>query len=78
MLEVRDVVKQYDGRAVVRNVSFSVAPGEIFALLGPNGAGKTTLIRMITDIIKPDAGSITLDGRPIEGEERQRIAYLPE
>src|SRR5262245_28476702 len=78
MLEVHDVLKRYDGRAVVQHVSFSVAPGEIFALLGPNGAGKTTLIRMITDIIKPDAGEITLDGHPIARQGGQRISYLPE
>jgi ABC-2 type transport system ATP-binding protein len=78
MLDVRDVLKQYDGRAVVQRVSFSVAPGEIFALLGPNGAGKTTLIRMITDIIKPDAGAIVLDGRPIARRGDARISYLPE
>ncbi len=78
MLEVRDVLKSYDGRAVVNRVSFDVAPGEIFALLGPNGAGKTTLIRMITDILKPDAGTIRLDGHPIDGARRHEIAYLPE
>ena len=53
-------------------------PGEIFALLGPNGAGKTTLIRMITDILKPDAGTITLDGQPLTGPNRPRISYLSE
>src|SRR5204863_8185510 len=78
MLEVRDVVKTYDGRAVVNRVSFEVRPGEIFALLGPNGAGKTTLIRMITDILKPDSGTITLDGRPIGGGLKHEISYLPE
>jgi ABC-2 type transport system ATP-binding protein len=78
MLEVRNVRKVYDDRAVVNDVSFDVQPGEIFALLGPNGAGKTTLIRMITDILKPDAGTITLDGRPLNGPKRPRVSYLPE
>jgi ABC-2 type transport system ATP-binding protein len=78
MLEIREVTKSYDGRAVVNRVSFEVRPGEILGLLGPNGAGKTTLIRMITDIIKPDAGAITLDGRPVRGEEKRRISYMPE
>ena len=76
MLEVRDVVKTYDGRPVVNRASFDVRPGEIFALLGPNGAGKTTLIRMITDILKPDSGTITLEGRPVGGGHE--ISYLPE
>jgi len=78
MLEVRDVVKSFDGRAAVNRVSFEVRPGEIFALLGPNGAGKTTLIRMITDILKPDAGEILLEGRRVGGDARQQVAYLPE
>jgi ABC-2 type transport system ATP-binding protein len=78
MLEVRDVLKSYEGLPVVNRVSFDVAPGEIFALLGPNGAGKTTLLRMITDILKPDAGTIRLNGRAVDGASRHEIAYLPE
>ena len=78
MLQVRNVRKVYDGRTVVNDVTFDVAPGEIFALLGPNGAGKTTLIRMITDIVRPDGGTISYDGRPVAGAKRARIAYLPE
>ncbi len=78
MLEIRDVTKSYDGRAVVNQVSFEVGSGEIFALLGPNGAGKTTLIRMITDIIRPDGGAILIEGKPAHAAERRHIAYLPE
>jgi ABC-2 type transport system ATP-binding protein len=78
MLEIREVTKSYEGRAAVNRVSFDVRPSEIMALLGPNGAGKTTLIRMITDIIRPDSGQITLDGKPVGGEEKRRISYLPE
>jgi len=78
LLQIREVTKRYGGRAVVNAVSFDVQPGEIFALLGPNGAGKTTLIRMITDILRPDAGEILLDGVRVGGEAKRRIAYLPE
>jgi ABC-2 type transport system ATP-binding protein len=78
MLEIRDVTKSFDGRTVVSHVSFDVRPGEVLALLGPNGAGKTTLIRMITDILKPDSGTISLDGHPVQSREKRRIAYLPE
>ena len=78
MLQVRNVSKVYDGRTVVNDVTFEVAAGEIFALLGPNGAGKTTLIRMITDIVRPDAGSIAFGGRSMTGPQRPRMAYLPE
>ena len=78
MLEVREVVKIFAGRTVVNRVSFEVQPGEVFALLGPNGAGKTTLIRMIADILKPDSGTVTLDGAAGGGGGPRRIGYLPE
>jgi ABC-2 type transport system ATP-binding protein len=78
MLEVREVTKRYDGRAVVNRVSFDVAHGEIFALLGPNGAGKTTLIRMITDILRPDEGEVRFDGALTTTLARGRVSYLPE
>src|SRR5439155_24502829 len=78
MLQVRNVSKIYDDRTVVNDVSFDVAAGEIFALLGPNGAGKTTLIRMITDIVRPDGGTITFGGHSVGGPDRPRMAYLPE
>jgi ABC-2 type transport system ATP-binding protein len=78
MLEVRDVTKVYGDRAVVQKVTFDVGAGEVFALLGPNGAGKTTLIRMITDILRPDSGTIRFDGRPMGGAIKHELAYLPE
>jgi ABC-2 type transport system ATP-binding protein len=78
MLEVREVVKSYSGRAVVNRISFDVNPGELFALLGPNGAGKTTLIRMITDITRPDSGEILLEGHGLGDSRRPAISYLPE
>ena len=78
MLEVRNVTKRYDDHPVVREVSFEVRSGEVFGLLGPNGAGKTTLLRMITDILRPDSGTVLLDGRPVDGGTRRAIAYLPE
>ncbi len=78
MLQVQDVTKSFDGRPAVNHVSFEVQSGEIFALLGPNGAGKTTLIRIITDIFKPDSGSIQLEGRTIDDDVKRSIAYLPE
>jgi len=78
MLQVRNVRKVYDGRTVVNDVNFDVAAGEIFALLGPNGAGKTTLIRMITDIVRPDGGTIAFAGKSVSGPQRPRMAYLPE
>lgn len=76
-LEVRNLVKRYDGVTAVNDLSFEVHRGEIFGLLGPNGAGKTTTIRIVMDIFKPDAGSVVVLGQP-PGAVRERVGYLPE
>ncbi|MGH9363011.1 MAG: ABC transporter ATP-binding protein [Thermoanaerobaculia bacterium] len=77
-LELRDVRKTYGDVAAVRGVTFAVPAGSIFGLLGPNGAGKTTTIRMIMDIIAPDAGEVLVFGHPRSREDLRRIGYLPE
>jgi ABC-2 type transport system ATP-binding protein len=78
LLEVSKVTKSFDHNRVVDGVSFTVSPGEIFGLIGPNGAGKTTTIRMIMDIIKPDAGEIAVLGETINEQTKNNIGYLPE
>jgi ABC-2 type transport system ATP-binding protein len=78
VLDVRGVSKSYDGRPAVRDLSFAVQSGSICGFLGPNGAGQTTTLRMILDIIRPDAGSIELFGKPNSPEARDRIGFLPE
>lgn len=65
LLVVRDLVKRYDGRAVVNRLSFNVRAGEIVGLLGRNGAGKTTTFRMTVGMIDPDEGSVHFDGRDV-------------
>jgi ABC-2 type transport system ATP-binding protein len=77
-IEVQGVSKWYGDFQAVKDVSFEVQAGEIFAILGPNGAGKSTIIRMILDIIKPDTGTITVLGGAINQETKNRIGYLPE
>jgi len=77
MLEVRNLVKRYNGFTAVDDLSFEVYEGEIFGLLGPNGAGKTTTIRTVMDIFKPDAGAVQVLGQP-PGVAKGRIGYLPE
>ena len=62
MIRVRDLVKTFGEFTAVNGISFDVHPGEIFAFLGPNGAGKTTTIQMLTTLLKPTSGSMTLDG----------------
>ena len=78
MIQTDRINKYFSGVHAVEDVSLEVRRGEIFGLLGPNGAGKSTTIRMIVDIIRPDSGTITFDGRPVDERIRQRIGYLPE
>jgi lipopolysaccharide export system ATP-binding protein len=65
LLEVRDLVKYYGGRAVVNHVSFVVNQGEIVGLLGRNGAGKTTTFRMTIGMISPNGGTVIFDGMDV-------------
>ena len=66
IIEVNGLTKRYGGKAVVKNISFSVREGEIFGVLGPNGAGKTTTLEMIEALRPIDAGSVTLDGYDVK------------
>lgn len=77
-IEVKDVVKAYDGHLALDHVSLEVPKGSIYGLLGPNGAGKTTLIRIINKITNPDSGEVTFDGRPMRPDDIAMIGYLPE
>jgi lipopolysaccharide export system ATP-binding protein len=82
-LSARAVGKTYKGRPVVRNVTVTLHRGEAVGLLGPNGAGKTTTFYMIVGLVKPDTGSIGLDGAditrlPMYRRARLGIGYLPQ
>ncbi len=70
--------KRFGDRTAVQDVSLSAAPGEVIGLVGPNGAGKTTTIRMLLDIIQPDAGEVSVFGAALTGAAQERIGYLPE
>jgi len=78
MVTAHHLRKDFSTVRAVDDVSFAVARGEILGLLGPNGAGKTTSIRIILDILQPDAGEITYDGQPMSPAVRNRLGYLPE
>ena len=82
-LSAKDLGKRFDKRPVVRGVSLNVQRGEVIGLLGPNGAGKTTCFYMITGLIQPDYGTISLDGQdltslPMYRRARIGIGYLPQ
>ncbi len=77
-LSVRGIVKQFGNHLAVDDVSFEVKPGVVYGILGPNGAGKTTTLRMINDIIKPDRGTIVINGLAPGLQAARKIGYLPE
>lgn len=81
VLEVRDLKKSFGPIQALKGVTFEVQQGEIFGLIGPNGAGKTTTLRIVSTLLKPDAGSVKVFGRDVlrePQEVRKLISYLPE
>jgi len=69
-IEVRHLTKKFGGKTVVDDISFNVRQGEVFGLLGPNGAGKTTTLRMMTTLLKADAGQVKIFGHDTVKEGR--------
>lgn len=81
MLELKHVYKSYRGIPAVEDVSFSVAAGEMVGFLGPNGAGKSTTVKIITGMLRPNAGRVLFEGRDIRDDMvafRRVIGYVPE
>ena len=68
MLQLQDVSRSFGGLKAVQGVSLSVPAGSLTALIGPNGAGKTTLFALMSGFLKPDSGTVVLDGRDITGQ----------
>ncbi len=77
-VELSHISKSFGTLKAVDDVSFEVEKGEIFGLLGPNGAGKTTAIRVLLDIFKPDLGTVSVLGGPMNEAKKDRIGYMPE
>ncbi len=80
MIQVKNVVKTFDGFLALDGLDMTVPKGAIYGLVGPNGAGKSTIIRHITGIYRPDSGSILMEGKPIyeNPEAKVRIASIPD
>ena len=81
MIEVRNLAFSYRRRAILRDVSFVVSPGEVVSVIGANGAGKTTLLKILATLAVPDEGQILLDGSDALAKPlryRRQIGYLPE
>ena len=82
-IEAKNLIKIYGDRSVVNDVSFNISKGEVVCLVGPNGAGKTTTFYMVVGLVKPNKGSITLDGQeisswPMHVRAKAGIGYLPQ
>jgi ABC-2 type transport system ATP-binding protein len=69
MIDVSHLTKKFGDATAVNDISFTVKPGELFALLGPNGAGKSTTIKMLTTLLQPTSGSLTLNGFDVTKEQ---------
>lgn len=76
LLEVHELRKTYNGTAAVDGLSFAVEAGEVLGLLGPNGAGKTTTMSMIAGLLRPDSGTVNLNGEPVGRDDEQRRRAL--
>lgn len=82
-IEAYNLVKIYGERSVVSDISFEINKGEVVGLLGPNGAGKTTTFYMIVGLVKPNSGTVKIDGTeitnwPMHKRSRAGIGYLPQ
>lgn len=81
MIEVKNLVKQFDTVKAVDSISFSVPKGQILGFLGPNGAGKSTTMKMLTGFISPTSGTAEIGGYDIRTDSvqvRRQLGYLPE
>lgn len=76
-LEVRGLCFAYEGKPVLKDVSFSVAQGEFVSILGPSGGGKSTILNLLAGILRPDAGEMWVDGQRIQGIS-EHFAYMPQ
>jgi lipopolysaccharide export system ATP-binding protein len=76
LLRTDNLVKQYRRRRVVDGVSIKIEPGEVVGLLGPNGAGKTTTFNMVVGVVKPDAGEVIFQDRPVTRQPIHKRARL--
>jgi osmoprotectant transport system ATP-binding protein len=80
MFRLSSVCKSYEGQPALRDISFTIAPGQTAALIGPSGCGKSTVLGLMTGLLKPDSGVIDFDNEPITPARlptiRRRIGYV--
>lgn len=77
MLQIEGLVKRFASKAAVDHVSLQLEQGKIYGLLGPNGSGKTTLMKLVSGLLKPSEGQISVDGHDIGEKSKAAISYMP-
>ena len=80
MIEIRDVVKTFDGFRALDGLNLTVPKGAVYGLVGPNGSGKSTIIRHLTGIYRQDSGEVLVEGEPVyeNTEKKAKMAYIPD
>lgn len=78
MIEVKNFKMAFNGKTVIRDLSFEVKKGEIFGLLGSNGSGKTTTIRTLLNLYEPTGGELLINGKRFDANSSVTVGYLPE
>jgi ABC-2 type transport system ATP-binding protein len=81
VLKVDGLTKRYGALTAIRDLSFTVQPGEVLGLLGPNGSGKSTTVKILTGLLQPTSGDVLLDGRDALADlpaYKAQIGYVPE
>ena len=78
MIEINNLVKEFDGFKAVNGITTAIDEGHVFGLVGTNGAGKSTLLRMISGVLKPSEGEVVVDGRKVydNAEVKKDIFYI--
>src|SRR5688572_5966933 len=77
-IETRGLTRSFGEVRAVDGVDLVVRPGGLTGFVGGNGAGKTTTMRMVMGVLRPDAGEVLWDGRPMTSQDRRRFGYMPE
>ena len=76
MLSIKNLTKSYNGRTIFKDLSFTVAPGEVLTIVGPSGIGKTTFLNILAGLIPADSGSIELDGKELSKLNENQLAVF--
>ena len=78
ILRTSGLTKRYGAKVALDNLNLTLPQGQIIGLLGPNGSGKTTLLKLCAGLLTPDAGTVTICGKPVGRETKALVSYLPD